>query len=326
MKKATHRKRKVDYVCMKNITLCYFLLTSLLASGIILSPSAYAKNQLTRIKGTNISLIPPSGFSETSKFSGFWKTGHVALINVREVDMGYEKTLASLASFRDSTEKIHIKDCAPQQLGMLCNASLVASNSYSATKLYYVFPANKNRTVMVEGIVGDREYKQTLDQVRAAILTAVYAGSTDANPFDGSDYIVDRLAPFQFVHKVDQGFVFTKGEQFFSGKLDVVFVLFRSFTALDENIVKQAEEELHSLYAYQHIDIQSQQAIQINGTKAYEILARGETKVKGEARLIYQVLVPTRTSYYILRGVLDADNEKYLPVVKQMAASFHKKG
>lgn len=283
---------------------------------------AHAKTQLTRVKGTNISLIPPSGFSETAKFSGFWKTGHYAFINVREVDLPFAKTLGSLTSFRFSTsEKVTVGTCEPQQQGQLCRGT-VTDSGYFATKLVYLFPINKNRTVIIEGVVGDKEYKQTLEQVHTALLTAIYTGSVNSDPIEASDYIVDQRAPFQFIHKIALGYVLTKTDKFLAGELDVTFYLIRSLGALDASMSSQAKKELSSFGSF---SIQSEQPVKINGMKGYEIIARVSNAKLG-SRLIYQVLIPTRSAYYVLRGILNSENEKYLPVVKEIAATFRKKG
>lgn len=70
--------------------------------------------------------------------------------------------------------------------------------------------------------------------------------------------------------------------------------------------------------------IEKVSTIEIDGLTGYEVIGTGENE-KGQKELVYEVMLFSNRSYYIIVGITPSNFDNYLQIYKSIAKTFERK-
>jgi hypothetical protein len=321
----------VRFLAKSSVRFYILALITVMPLQAIAAPRSPAK-----VPGTSVSITPPEGFQPSKLFSGFEQQNSGASIVVIEMPVPKEaipKTLALLSSPETFKSKgmrvIESKDITiAERPGKLLLVSQPAQG----------IPFLKWIVVMSEG-------DSFAPRVRILIVTAPFPESSSATlreplrqsimslswKASGSDRLLEGL-PFSFQ---------TYGDLKVSGRLSNAIMLTRnglkppippsepllvlgsaySQTRIGD-IDKFSRTRLQQTPSVRDLVETSGQSIIISGQKAFELIARGSDPRTKQPLTVYQVIIATDQTYYILQGMVPSVRAKdYLPIFRSVAKS-----
>ncbi len=93
-----------------------------------------------------------------------------------------------------------------------------------------------------------------------------------------------------------------------------------------ENTEAYAVKRVQQIATLKNIEIEDIKSITIDNLLGYKITARGTDKYHGGTNYAYQVILFGETDYYMIFGIVTADEKAdYLPAFEQIAMTFKQK-
>jgi hypothetical protein len=278
------------------------------------------------IPGTRISLFPPRNFILATKFSGLKQTQLGATILVAEMDKplqaiqkGFTKEgFASQGMELIKSSTVYIDD----EKALLYKATK-RSGELLFSKWILIF-GDDTSSVMISGTFPDGFDSEVSSQIENCILSARFHSDEKISPeaslgfkieTDGTSFQLAKSFPGTLVYTLDGKFP-TKHQD------GVSFKIGSSLGKVEiDNPRTYALERLESLHYFFESKPQVMES-RINDLSGYEIIAYGIDQKISRNILVYQVLLFSHSSYYLMQGTALNNYETNLSLFIDVASTF----
>lgn len=307
----------------------FILILLVVASGA--AQARQASTQATIVAGTRVSLKPPSGFTPSPQFSGYWLESHDSSLIVtelpgsfREVSFGFSSPaeLAARGLSLLSQQEIEISGLR----GVLLQLKQTAfSTDY--LKWIAVFGDDKE-SVMIAATFPKKHENELSQKMRMSILTATWNRGQKVSPTEGLNFTFTEIGELKLAKRIANSLVFTKGGIFPSRAIDdPIFVLGQSIGKIEANDLEQfAISRISQTASVSNVVIEQSEKVTVDNLTGHEIVAKGKDIESGQAMVIYQMILFEDQRYYLMQGLISgAQRENYLTAFKEMARLFKRK-
>jgi len=295
------------------------------------SQSVESPGQETRIPGTRVSLVPPTGFKPAPEFSGFKQESNGSSIIVTEfpgpfseVSSGFlnPSELAKRGMTLLNKQEINVNS----QSGLLLH---VKQNAFGTEyrKWLLIFGDAKESVLVVATFPLELEGDLS-EKMKASVQTAKWDRGRVIVPTEGLSFTFTEKGEIKLAKRIANSLIYTKSGVFPSPAVDdPLFVIGQALSKVDVADKEQfAKSRLSQTATVSDIQIEQLSQVTVDNLNGYEIVAKGNDRESGNSMLIYQLVLFEDESYYIMQGLVSSkQGPTYLPVFKEMATSFRKK-
>jgi hypothetical protein len=305
-----------------------FCSLALLASGSLVAialPRTSAK-----VPGTSVSITPPEGFQPSQLFAGFEQQNTGASIMVTELPIPKEsisRVYGQLTSNYTLKSKgirlIESKDITlAERRGKLLLVSQV-DRGLSFLKWVAVV-SNGDRILMVTAPFPESRSTALREPLRQAIMTVSWKASSPDWLLEGLPFSFQTYGDLKVSGRISNTVILTKnGAKSPVPPSDPLLVLGSAYSQVQiEDIRKFSRIRLKQTPEVKDLMEASSQPITIAGQKAFELVARGYDLRTNKPLTVYQVIIATDKTYYILQGMVPSTSaQDYLPIFRSVARS-----
>ena len=279
------------------------------------------------IKGTNIYLIPPKDYIESSNFKGFQSpNSQTSMIMVMEIPGPFSEVSKGFNSEMLATKGMKLKNKKEVSInkykGLILDIDQDANGlTYSKHILIY---GNEKSTTMINGIYLENDVENG-KIIKNSIETIIVNNSINADPRTVLDYTIDETAGnLILVRIIGNGFLLNRDGKMPTESNDkTTLITDKSFT---KNEIKNKKlfciSRIKKLPEnYQILPKKGINEIEIDGIKGFELYAKN---TENERELVYQVILfPKNGGYFIFFGTYE--NEKAVDDIKKVILTFKRK-
>ncbi len=281
-----------------------------------------------QIKGTKISMVRPTGFTEAANFAGFQQDESGASIMVLDLPAPFsevskafsEEALLSQGMVLLTSEEIILN-------GMAAFLLTVEQKAYGQTFKKHILALGKeNETILINGTFPIE--KTALDNpVKAALLTTFFDADKEIDPFENIDFEINAEGSgLIFAKSMANMLVFSRDGKIPSLSEDQAnFMVGKAFSEVA--LVDKKQYTINRMRQLP-VDIEtiiSTEPITIDGLSGFEIIANGKNREKGNPEKLYQIMLFDETLYYIMLGSSEADFDENIATFQKMAKTFKRK-
>lgn len=285
---------------------------------------------LTQVRGSQVGLVLPPGFSPAERFAGFVSEADQASILVTDLPASYQDMTQGFTAERLSQRGLTLLSREPAQFGGMQGEILGVTQS-AAGKTYFkwigVFGSQKQVYIVTATLPQERQQELSA-QLKQAVLSARII-TTAADPLAALGFTITPSPDLRVARVVNNLVLLTKdGVLPARNPAGPVMVVGPS---LSENLLVANRREfslqrLQQTQSLKEIRASSIESITLDGLSGYEIVAEGLDKQTGQPMTLYQVLLFGLTDYYILQGIVaNLNRERYLTLFKSTASSFKRR-
>ena len=281
------------------------------------------------IKGTNISMIPPTDFESSESFKGFQDPDDPSsMIMVVEipgpfagVTQGFTKEALSQKGMKLKRKK---KVWVGDHEGMYIKLTQKANGAvYSKSILAY---GNPDATTMING-VHLKKAKKRGKRIKRSVLSTFVDDGLEVDARKELGYVLDEtLGELQFVSVIGKGMLFNRDLKTPTESEDkATLIVDNSYAVLPiENKKKFCVDRLGNYPDdYQLLDEKGIVEIEIDGLRGFELYAQNTTDKNEE---MYQVILfKEEGGYVIFVGTYLTDSQKAVSDIKNVVNSFQRK-
>ncbi len=281
------------------------------------------------VKGTNIYMIPPKGYTESANFKGFQnpddQTSMIMIVEIpgpfSEISKGFNtEMLATKGMKLISKKEVSINKFKGYLIDLEQDANGL---TYAKNILIY---GDNNSTTLINGIFL-KNSKETETIIKRSVSSTVIDNEVKANPRETLDYNLDENAGnLVYVSVIGNGFLFNRDGKTPTQSDDTA-------TLITDRSYNKAEIGDHKQFCisrlnefpedYQVIDKKGINEIEIDSLKGYELYAKNLDR---ENELFYQVILFQEDGgYYIFIGTYLKNKESALKDIQKIIMTFKRK-
>lgn len=310
---------------------------SILALVALAPLDAIAKpSPLSKVPGTSVQIAPPQGFQPSKLFPGFEQQQTGASILVTELPIpkaqniitqfSSAKVLKSRGMTLIESKDITI-DGRPSKL-------LLVSQSTQGIKFlrWITLVGTGDQALIATASFPESQAAALKKPLRQAIINLRWIPGNAVQPLEGLTFSFQPAGDLQISGRVANTVLLTKsGAKPPSPAADPLMILGSALSISGSSFGKVSGEELAK---FSRLRLkQTTQVTELTETSgqfktladhpAYEMVATGYDLKTRTSLTVYQVIVSTNATYYILQGfVSNAGAQKYLPIFRAVADSF----
>ena len=284
--------------------------------------------QAVRIVGTRVSLKPPSGFTPSPEFSGYWLESLASSIIVTEfpgpfaeVSPGFSSPAELMKRGMSLLNKQEVK--IGGQGGVLLQAK---QNSLGTDYLKWILVfGDEKESVLIAATFPQQFEKELSQKMKASLLTAYWDQGRKVSLTEGLNFTVREIGELKLAKRISNSLAFTKSGLFPSKAIDdPLIIIAQAISKIEvEDLEKFAKSRIFQTASVTDIEIEQSQKVNIDNLSGYEIVAKGKDIESGQPMVIYQTILFQDQSYYIMQGLIShKQSERYLPVFREMVRSF----
>lgn len=281
------------------------------------------------VKGTNIYLVPPTGFMRSDNFKGLQKPNdQSSMIMVTEIPGPYEEIYKSLNAENLKKGGMTLKRKEERKVGSYEGSYFEVDhniNNLIFSKHVLVYGDDKF-TVMINGIF-PKDSVELGRQIHNSILSITLDSSINVDPRSDLDYSLDESGTnLRFKAVMGNGMLFNRDGKTPTESYDRATVItdrsFAKMTIADKKLfsitrLKKYPED------YSVIVSKGINKIEIGGLTGYELFANNNDKPEQE---IYQVILFTEEGqYYVFLASFLAHSKDAIQDVKKLILTFKRK-
>lgn len=299
----------------------FLMKKNLLIILLLFTISFHAQTERIIIPGTKLSIIPPKGFVLSNNFSGLQNTEKGASIMVSDL-------LTSYTAISDAMNENALKT----QGMILIKKEIVNFNQAKATLIYASQEANGmaynkqilifgngNQSFMVNGIYPEK-FKNLESEIKTSLLSSLYDKDQEENSLETVNFTVDvSNSTYKFVKYMSGTLLYSEDGKFPSDK--GFFLVGNSVGKFQtQNLKQYSIDRLKKLPYGEKSKVISVNEIAIDNLNGYEITASNDRD-----EIVYQVMLYTKSEYYIIVGQAGENKNENLKTFKILAKTFRKK-
>jgi hypothetical protein len=310
-----------------------FLVPTLIVLGSIRAiaiPSAPAK-----VPGTAVSITPPAGFKASKLFTGFEQTESGASMMVTEIPIPkneQQKAIAKLSSAATlKTKGISLISSQDMTVDGHRGKLLLVSQEFRGIPFlkWMVVLAKGDRALMVVAPFPESLSQKLREPLRQSILTLKWTPGIQTSRLEGLPFSFQEQGDLKVSERMSNMVLLTKNGVMppipASKPILIVGVAYQEAQILDiaqftQKHLKQVSNQVRDLTEV------SRKHKTIAGQKAFEIVAQGYDVRNKTPLTVYEVIIATNKTYYIVQGFVPKTNAaKYLPIFRAIAESVRPK-
>lgn len=286
-----------------------------------------AENWL-KIPGTKISMNPPPGFIAADHFPGFFHPEADSSIMITEMPGPYSEITKGFNKVDLSAQGMRLIGKKPATVcendGLLIHISQAVQNRQY--EKWIVAFGSQNDTRLVTAIFPQELRDRLSNALRSSILGIRCSYDSDSNLLEGLTFSISSTPKMKFAGRMGNNIAMTKDGAFpTKNETDPLLLAGASISqGLKTDSRKSfAIKRIQQTATLQNIHVLDIREITIDNLPGYEIMARGTVKNHGGACSAYQVILYGETDYYLIVGIVSADEKAdYLPAFQQIAMTF----
>ncbi len=292
-------------------------------------PAEQKKAEPHPVRGTRVSLVPPEGFTEATRFSGFQRDETGSSIMVTELNAGLD-TLAQAfeaGPMASKGMKLLGKESVPIEGGKAVLVHLEQESAGTTFRKWMLALGDEKSTALITATFRQELEERESAPLKAAVLTARRNLTAEAPPVEPV-FTLQQTPGLSRAHQVQNAVLYTA-----DGKLEghapgepllVVAPSLGNPGALD--VKAFSEKRIQLTAGVKDVVVESGAPVEVDGMKGYELLARARDEKAGTALVLHQVLLREEGGYFILQGrVGEAHRKEYLPHFQTAARSLQRK-
>ena len=311
----------------KSILITFLLFISILSFGQYkIENKLSSKHQ--NIKGTKISLIPPSDFSESENFLGLQQTSTGSSIMIIDIPGPYSETSKGIT--KENLESKGIELIKTEQLTINGLPAIFVTGKQQAYgnnyKKYVLVVGSENETIMINGVFPEK-LKKTGEAIKKSMLSVFYEADKKINPLDFLEYTIDvSETKLKFGKSMANSLIFTADGQVPTASTDKTnLIVAKSFSQVSPDDKKQFSINRLKQSPIEIINIEYTKEISIDGLDGYEIYAKGKDKKTNETENMYQIMLYSEQFYYIFFGTTNDETTSSIEEIKKAVLTFKRK-
>jgi hypothetical protein len=325
---------------IQNILAQAMLPISILALVALAPLDAIAKPlPLTKVPGTTVELAPPEGFQLSKFFPGFEQQQTGATILVTEMPIPKaENAIAQLSSAQAlktrGMDLIESKDMTID--GRPAKLLLVSQFAQGIQFLKWIAVMGVgDRALLATASFPEAQAAKLKEPLRQAILQLRWTTSAAVQTFEGLTFDFKPVGDLEVSGRILNAVILTrKGAKMPLPATEPIMVLGSALTILGSGLGRVTKQDLSAfsrLRLRQTTEIAgfvetSGNAKTLAGQPAFELVATGYDRKTRIPLTVYQTIIVTDETYYILQGIVSTSNaKKYLPMFRAVANSFNLK-
>ncbi|MDQ3112170.1 MAG: hypothetical protein M3R17_19980 [Bacteroidota bacterium] len=256
------------------------------------------------VPGTKVSLIPPKGFIKAGDFVGFQQSESGSSILVTEIAGPFSEIRAGLTKEALLSKGVVLSKIDSMTINNLPATFIIGLQSARGTTFtkYILAFGTEKETILINGVFPNA-LQELGAGIKAAMISAFYEADKKINPFDAVDFEIDVTSTKLLLAKGMAGSLIYSMDGALPTKSKDKTTLMVAKSISQADIVDKKLFALNRLkqMPMQIEKIESTNEITIDGISGYEIIAIGREPNR-EARKVYQVILYSDHSYYILFG------------------------
>ena len=311
----------------KSILITLLLFISILSFGQYkIENKLSSKHQ--NIKGTKISLIPPSDFSESENFLGLQQTSTGSSIMIIDIPGPYSETSKGIT--KENLESKGIELIKTEQLTINGLPAIFVTGKQQAYgnnyKKYVLVVGSENETIMINGVFPEK-LKKTGEAIKKSMLSVFYEADKKINPLDFLEYTIDvSETKLKFGKSMANSLIFTVDGQVPTASTDKTnLIVAKSFSQVSPDDKQQFSINRLKQSPIEIVNIEYTKEISIDGLDGYEIYAKGKDKKTKETENMYQIMLYSEQFYYIFFGTTNDETTSSIEEIKKAVLTFKRK-
>ncbi len=302
---------------------------SLFLSKNLLAQKEYQNTRSTNHKsvaGTLIALIPLADFTEAQAFQGFQQKESNASIMVSEIPGPFSETTRGFNERDLKGQGVTLKNKEAIRVnGMEGYFITTEQHAYDMLFVKYILTFGDVKSTFIITGMYPKKFKGLDHAIVKALYSVVYDPASMVNPVTAVPFKINTSnTKFEFAKNISGTLLYTVDGKVPSESNDkTTFIVGQAFSKIETDNEKLFAFNRLSRMPYQ---IQTSQnrinEIEIDGLRGYEIEAQGTDSKSGTINTLYQVILFSEASYYILFGAAQDDFETNMELFKQIAKSF----
>ena len=287
---------------------------------------AAVKDRLDII-GTQISLIPPDGFSAASRFTGVQNEELQASIMVIQLPGSVGEVTGSFTPEQLARQKVVL--LSEKKIHIGTNDAVLyhfRQSSVSEPFLKWVLAlSGESESALVTAAFPESAKKKLSDALYEAVLSARWNSKTNSNDLVGLGFTVKSHPSLKLAKRISNALAFTR-----DGKLpgrphnDPLYIVSESDSKLTvPNKEAFARRHILQTATVTNINISRSVKVQIDGLEGYELVATARKLNPAEPVTVYLVLLFQREGFFIFQGLTPpAGADDCLKAFRESTRSF----
>lgn len=312
----------------RNLLLCVLLILNfsvLLGQQVISNPLT---KEYKEIRGSKVSIIPPSDFTISKNFMGFQQVETNSSIMVLDMPTSYTTVIKGFT--KENFEKVGLKIESIDTLIINHRESILVKGvqfiyEQNYTKYILAFGTD-SETIMINGACLVEEHSMS-EQIKKAILTTVYDSTKILSPLDAVDFrIQTKDTGFTFSKSITNMLIYKKEVSNSENLSDNrSFVVSKSISKSNFTDKKEFVVNRMKGLSMQVNKINSVVEVSINNLQGYEVIADGVNRKTGQNEQAFLTILFKDLDYYILYGSSAKDFEQDTASFRKLTRTFELK-
>lgn len=280
------------------------------------------------VRGTRVTLVPPEGFVESPRFSGFQNDATGASIMVTELPAAFEAVTAAFESEPMAKKGMKLLDKEAVSPGGAKGLLVHLEQEAAGTtyRKWMLALGDGTATALVTGTFRAETEAQESEPVKTAVLSARRDLETEAPPLD-MPFTLRKTPGLARAHQVQNVLLYTS-----DGKLqghapeDPLLLVAQSLGNPGTLHARDfSEKRVRMTAGVKDVTVESGAPLEVDGLKGYELVARAKDAKTDAALVLHQVLLLEEDGYFLLQGRMgEARRDEYLPRFQEAARSLQR--
>jgi hypothetical protein len=289
---------------------------------------------LQKVPGTAVEIAPPEGFQSSKNFSGFQQQDAGASILVTEMPIPKDKAPQVLEQFSSASalkpRGMRLIESQPITISGIPGKLLLLSQSNRGVAFlkWVVVAVAGDRTLIVTAPFPESESAKLKEPLRQTVIGLTWTPSQPAPQLEGLSFTFQPAGDLRISERVSNMVLLTQnGAKPPIAASQPILILGSAYdTVRIPDVAKFSRIRLKAMPQVRDLTEDSGSDKEIAGHRAFELVARGYDLETNTPLTVYQVIIATQETYYILQGLVpNTKAQKYLPIFRAVANSFEPK-
>ncbi|MBK5144243.1 hypothetical protein I2494_11020 [Budviciaceae bacterium BWR-B9] len=304
------------------------LMAAVLLAGCNLLSVAQAAE---RIPGTSVSIEPPAGFSLSKQFTGYMNETAGASIMVNEMPAPLEEIKHAFIPDLMKTEGVRLlgTEEATSHEGKVWLYKIGQTANNQQFNKWILLQGDSKRSLMLVGTYPAAEEAKLGDAIKRSLISMDLAKEEEGKlNLDALGYSVQESDNLKIIRRVNNMLILSLSGDAAPAAAGVqpMMVIASSYSKVAiGDLVAFSEKHMMNTASLIEIAVQKEsiKSVDINGHHGVELLANAENAKNHEPMKVYQLIVESDGTYYVIKGLVKAEqSEQYLPEFRKIAESL----
>ncbi|WP_404786708.1 hypothetical protein [Altericista sp. CCNU0014] len=282
----------------------------------------------SKIPGTAVQIAPPEGFQPSKLFLGFEQQQTGASIFVTELPIPkaeVPKVLEKLNSTADLQSRgMRLIESQEITVGSIPGKLLLVSQSNRGIDFlkWLMVVAQGDRVLIVTASFPEDEAAKLKEPLRQSVIGLTWSPGQPAQLLEGLPFTFQPAGDLQVSGRVSNNVVLTRnGMKAPIPASEPLLILGSAYdTVRIRDVAKFSRMRLKALPQVRDLTEVSGNSKTIAGHPAFELVARGYDRKTNTPLTVYQAILATKRTYYVLEGLVPNPKAKaYLPIFRAVA-------